>query len=104
MTDQLHDLILKSAARAPAAVAVTLKGAELSYEALASQIGCVSNGLLAAGMARQDRVAIYLPKTLENVAAMFGATRAGGVFVPVNPLLKPPQVAHILREDRKSVV
>lgn len=98
MSDQLHDLILKSAARTPSALAVTLKGAELSYEALAAQIERVANGVLALGIARLDRVAIYLPKTLENVAAMFGATRAGGVFVPVNPLLKPPQVAHILRD------
>jgi acyl-CoA ligase (AMP-forming) (exosortase A-associated) len=104
MTDQLHELILKSAARTPGAVAVTHKGAELAYEALAAQIGRVANGLLALGIARLDRVAIYLPKTLETVAAMFGATRAGGVFVPVNPLLKPPQVAHILRDCNVRVL
>jgi len=104
MSDQLHELILKSAARTPGAIAVTHKGAELSYEALAAQIGRVANGLLALGIARLDRVAIYLPKTLENVSAMFGATSAGGVFVPVNPLLKPPQVAHILRDCNVRVL
>jgi acyl-CoA ligase (AMP-forming) (exosortase A-associated) len=104
MTDQLHDLILKSAARTPQAVAVALKGAQLSYEMLATQIGLVSNGLLALGVARLDRVAIYLPKTLETVAAMFGTTHAGGVFVPVNPLLKSAQVAHILRDCNVRVL
>jgi long-subunit acyl-CoA synthetase (AMP-forming) len=34
----------------------------------------------------------------------FGAARAGGAFVPVNPLLKGPQVAHILRDSAASVL
>jgi len=46
----------------------------------------------------QERVAVYLPKRPETVASIFGATMAGCVFVPVNPLLKPPQVGHILRD------
>jgi acyl-CoA synthetase (AMP-forming)/AMP-acid ligase II len=32
------------------------------------------------------------------VVAVFGAAAAGGVFVPVNPLLKPEQVAYILKD------
>jgi acyl-CoA ligase (AMP-forming) (exosortase A-associated) len=43
-------------------------------------------------------VAVYLEKRFETVAAIFGASAAGAVFVPVNPLLKPDQVAHILRD------
>jgi len=39
-----------------------------------------------------------LPKRFETVASFFGTTAAGCVFVPVNPLLKPPQVGHILRD------
>src|SRR5262245_34027605 len=104
MSHQLHELILNSAARTPDAAAVALKGTELSYAVLAERIVLVSNGLLALGLGRLDRVAIYLPKTIENVASMFGATRAGGVFVPVNPLLKAPQVAHILRDCNVRVL
>ena len=36
--------------------------------------------------------AIYLEKRFEAVVASFGAAAAGGVFVPLNPLLKPEQV------------
>jgi acyl-CoA ligase (AMP-forming) (exosortase A-associated) len=39
-----------------------------------------------------------MEKRIENVAAMFGAAAAGCVFVPVNPLLKPEQVAYILAD------
>ena len=49
-------------------------------------------------MAREQRVAVYLDKRIETVAAIFGASAAGAAFVPVNPLLRPAQVGHILRD------
>jgi acyl-CoA ligase (AMP-forming) (exosortase A-associated) len=98
MTDLLHELILRSAATSPEATAVTFKAAQRSYAQLAAEIDGVARGLLALDTARLDRVAIYLPKTFECVAAIFGISRAGAVFVPVNPILKREQVGHILRD------
>ena len=54
--------------------------------------------MLQLGLARGERVAIYLEKRFETVVASFGAPAAGGVFVPLNPLLKPEQVGFILRD------
>lgn len=55
---------------------------------------------LAAGLGQHmksgDRVAVWLPKSWQAVALMFAVSRAGGVLVPVNPVLRAPQVAHIL--------
>ena len=98
MTDLLHQLVLRAASARPNAVAVKHKNIERSYEQLSRDIEATAAGLLSLGLDRLDRVAIYLPKTLENVTAMFGTSLAGGVFVPVNPLLKREQVAHILRD------
>ncbi len=53
---------------------------------------------MRTGHGRQDRVAIYLDKRFEMVAACFGACAAGGVFVPLNPLLKAQQVAYVLQD------
>lgn len=98
MTKLLHDLLTVSAQRRPDATAVRIKGHNVNYADLANLTASAANGLLQAGLRRQDRVAIYLPKRLETVAAIFATTMAGGVFVPVNPLLKPAQVGHILRD------
>ena len=57
-----------------------------------------ASGLMHLGLARGERVAIYLEKRFETVIASFGAPAAGGVFVPLNPLLKPEQVGFILRD------
>ena len=65
---------------------------------LAQAVREVAGTLLTLGLRRGARVAVYLEKRPENVSAMFGAAAAGGVFVPVNPLLKPDQVAYILAD------
>ena len=98
MARLLHELILEQAERAPTAAAVVLRQVSLDYTALASMIQATARGLLALDLNRAERVAVYLPKRLETVAALFGTALAGGVFVPINPLLKAEQVAYILRD------
>ncbi len=60
--------------------------------------------MLDLGLGRAERVAVYLPKRFETVVAFFGTSLAGGVFVPVNPLLKAEQVGHILRDCNVRVL
>lgn len=98
MSQLLFELVLRSAERTPGAPSLTFKSRTLTYDALASAIGGFAGGLMRLGLARADRVAVYLPKQPETVIAMFGAARAGCAFVPVNPLLKAEQVGYILRD------
>lgn len=98
MTDLLHEFILRSADRFPDQHALIHKKNRISYAGLAKDINSAGAAMLALGLGRAERVAVYLEKRLETVIALFGATAAGGVFVPVNPLLKPEQVAYILRD------
>lgn len=94
----LSDLIFHSAAYYPESPALGYRQQTLSYSELASQVEQIASGLLSLGLRPRERVAVYLPKCLETVIALFAIARAGGVFVPINPLLKPPQVAYILRD------
>ena len=92
----LHELIALSARRTPHALALTSGAASLSYADLQAAVEHFVSGLVALGVERGERVAIYLDKRFETVIASFGAPAAGAVFVPINPLLKPEQVAFIL--------
>lgn len=87
-------------ARQAATTATALSDGQttLAYSALDAAVSACAHGLLGLGLQRGERVAIWLDKRFESVIAAFGAARAGGVFVPVNPLLKPAQVEHILRD------
>ena len=98
MTELIHDLPLSSAERTPRQEALVYQGKRLDYSGLASRIRDCAAALLDLELGRSERVAVYLEKRFETVIAVFGAAAAGGVFVPINPLLKPEQVAYILRD------
>ncbi len=100
----LPELISFSAERTPQSTAITYGNDSLSYESLQNQVAAFSSGLLALGLQRGERVAIYLEKRFETVIASFGAPAAGGVFVPLNPLLKAEQVGYILRDCNVRVL
>ncbi len=104
MSDLIHEFIFSSARRTPDAEALVHGQRRLTYAALAQAVHQAAGGLLEAGLGRGERVAVYLEKSVENVAAMFGAAAAGGVFVPVNPLLKPEQVAYIMADCNVRVL
>jgi acyl-CoA ligase (AMP-forming) (exosortase A-associated) len=103
-TSLVHELIQHSTARTPHANAITYKDTQLTYAALQAQVENFARGLIGLELCRAERVAIYLEKCCEFVAACFGSSAAGAVFVPVNPLLKPDQVAHILRDCSARVL
>ena len=104
MNDLIHDLIFQSEQASPEAEALVYGAQRLSYRGLAALVRAAANAFLRGGLQRGERVAVYMEKNVENVAAMFGASLAGGVFVPVNPLLKAEQVAYILADCNVRVL
>jgi acyl-CoA ligase (AMP-forming) (exosortase A-associated) len=100
----LADLLGQSARRSPESLALRAGARDLTYASLYGLTQRFASGLLASGIGPGDRVAVYLPKTIETVAASFGAAAAGAVFVPVNPVLKGAQVGHIVRDSGARVL
>ena len=100
----LQELISLTAARTPHAPALTYGDEHLSYGELHAAVNRWASSLMELGLARGERVAIYLEKRFEAVIASFGTAAAGAVFVPVNPLLKPDQVAFILQDCNVRVL
>jgi len=94
----LFELTENAALCKPEASALTYGEVNLSYGQLQQAISAFSSGLINLGLLRSERVGIYLEKRFETVVASFGTAAAGGIFVPLNPLLKPEQVGYILRD------
>jgi acyl-CoA ligase (AMP-forming) (exosortase A-associated) len=98
VSELVHELIRIQARRAGDTPALRHKAQSLTYGELWELVDATARGFTAAGLGAGERVAVFLPKRIEAVAGLFGAAAAGGVFVPVNPLLKPRQVGYILRD------
>ena len=100
----LPELIAVAAQRKPEATALASGASNVNYGDLGANVNQFASGLMGLGLQRGERVAIYLEKRFETVIASFGAPCAGGVFVPLNPLLKPEQVAFIMRDCNVRVL
>ncbi|WP_207060976.1 acyl-CoA ligase (AMP-forming), exosortase A system-associated [Motiliproteus sp. SC1-56] len=100
----LHHLIEAQALRRPDAPALWHKHGQRTYTQLLRDIQRAAGGFRKLGVERAERVAVYLPKQIETVTSFFASTLAGACFVPVNPVLKPPQVQHILADCNVRVL
>jgi len=94
----LHHL-LASTDGTPDRVAIVEGEHTYSYGAFRSAVEALAGRLVREGVTRGDRVAILLPKSFNECVAIFAASRADAVFVPINPSLKPQQVLHIVRDS-----
>ncbi len=94
----LHHLITDGAAEHPDRVALATRDEALTYRELAARTVAVGRLLRDLIDGPGDRVGLYLDKRVDTVTTAFGASVAGGVIVPVNPILRPRQVRHILAD------
>ena len=101
---QVHDLIRQAAVQAPDAMALLYRQQQLTYGQLQQLVTSLAGQFEQMALAPGARIAVYLPKQVAAVVAMLAASAAGCVFVPVNPLLKPAQVRHILDDSQASVL
>lgn len=94
----IHHMLRASALRAPEKEALVHGDQRLGYREVATRVAGLAHGLRRAGLERGDRIGIYLDPSVPQVLSIFGVSQAGGVFVPINALLFPEQVAHIAKD------
>ena len=87
----------------PADPALIDRDRRLTYDELDARVSAVA-GALAARAAPGERIAVWLPKSLECVILLFAVLRAGLVMVPVNPALRGQQVHHILTDSGACLI
>lgn len=84
--------------------AMVTKAATLSYADCRRMVARLAAELRAHGLAPGDRVATWLPKTIEACLMPLAAARAGLVHIPINPVLRQAQVAHILSDSGAALL
>ena len=104
MPTLVHHLLTERAAAAPERTALILKQQSLTYGELSDAVLQCAGQLQSLDLSAGERVAVYSEKRFESVIGMWGASAAGAIFVPVNPILKAEQVAYILNDCNVRVL
>ncbi|MGW8700383.1 class I adenylate-forming enzyme family protein [Streptomyces eurythermus] len=76
----------------------------LSYRETDELTDSVAAHLAGRGLRRGDRVAVLLQNSPHFVLAVLGAWKAGATVVPVNPMYKSQEVAHVLRDGEVTAL
>jgi len=85
-------------------VAVRVDDAAMTYRALDDASARVAGLLHERGLKPGDRVGLMMPNVAEVPVVYYGVLRAGGVVVPMNPLLKAREVAYYLGDSGAGLI
>jgi len=99
-----HELVTFTALKYPNSLAIIHKNQQWSYAELNLLIKKQAQAFNKIGLNSQERVGIYLPKQIETVSSFLATSLAGGIFVPINPILKAKQVEHILNDCQIKIL
>jgi malonyl-CoA/methylmalonyl-CoA synthetase len=77
---------------------------EYTFADLDARANRMAAVLAARGLARGDRLALYLPNRLEYVDLFLAATRLGVILVPINVLYRERELGHILGDATPKAV
>jgi amino acid adenylation domain-containing protein len=101
---QVEAFLERSAKRVPDKVALVTGDRRWTYRQLESRANALARRFLADGLGRWDRVVIHLENGVDAVVTLFAALKAGGMFVVVNPQVKPDKLAFMLNDCRAAAL
>jgi fatty-acyl-CoA synthase len=96
----------RTAARLPdgEALVEVPTGRRWTYAQLREDVDVVALGLVAAGVAKGDRVGIWAPNVAEWTLIQFATAKIGAVLVNINPAYRTHELAYVLEQAGISVL
>lgn len=85
--------------------AIAHNGRQWTYRQLNDRVTSIACGLQASGVGRGERVLVYMPRSIDQVASLFAVMRCGAAFVPVDTQVPVNRVIQIASDlDPKYVI
>jgi long-chain acyl-CoA synthetase len=94
----LHDSLDQAARRHPGKTAIVAGDRSCSFLELHHWAERLAAHLASAGIARGDRVGLFLENRIETAVGVFAILKAGAVFVVVNPQTRPDKLRYIVED------
>jgi acyl-CoA synthetase (AMP-forming)/AMP-acid ligase II len=104
LAETIPSAVAASIAARPDAEAVVEPGRRVTYRELGELVGEATRAMLAAGVERGDRVAIWAPNGLGWIVAALAAHSAGAAVVPVNTRFKGEEAAYVLSASKAALL
>jgi fatty-acyl-CoA synthase len=79
-------------------------GPRFTFRQLEAEARLIARGLMAAGVERGDRVAVWAMNVPEWIVLQFALAKAGAILVTVNTSLRSREIEYLLRQSETSVL
>jgi long-chain acyl-CoA synthetase len=96
---RLQDFLKQSAQEFPDRPCTIFKGAVITFREMDELTDRLAAGLVARGVKKGDRVAIFMPNSPQFVIAFYAILKAGGVAVATNPLYTHREIKHQMNDS-----
>ena len=100
----LQGILQKTAKNYPANVAIAYDDKEITYAQLDLLSNQFAHALIKLGVAKGDRVAIFLPNIPQFIIAYFGILKAGAVVTAISPLHREREVEYQLCDSEAQTI
>ncbi len=90
------DILTRTAVRYPEREALVWQGKSISYKEFNDNACRCANSFLEMGLKKGDRVAFITHNSLPYIYAWLGLSKMGGIVVPLNFMLKGPEIDYII--------
>lgn len=80
------------------------RGLRLTFAELESEARLIARGLMACGVERGERVALWATNVPEWVTLQFALAKIGAILVTVNTSLRAPEIDYLLRQSESATV
>ncbi len=101
---RVEQFLKSSRHRFPQKIAVVAGDSRLTYQEIDDASDRLAAALRRHGVARGDRVVVFMDNRWEAVVSIFAVLKAGAVFSPVNPSTKADKLAYLLKNCRASAL
>jgi acyl-CoA synthetase (AMP-forming)/AMP-acid ligase II len=88
----LGDCLRRTAKRYPRKIALTYQDRRTTYEQFNELANRFANAMTARGYSKGSKIAFLGLNCSEFLFSLFGCAKAGFIFVPLNPLLRPEEL------------
>ncbi len=100
----IASLFKQTSQRLPDKVAIEFEDKRITFKELDLEANKAANAYQSIGIMKGDRVAHYLPNSLELVYSLMGNFRNASIIVPMNINFKEQEIQHILHDSGSKAI
>ena len=100
----IHQLFEAQVERTPDATALVFEDQQLTYGELNCRANRIARSLRKSGVGPEVPVGVCLERSLEVVISLLGVLKAGGVYLPLDPVYPKQRIGFMLEDSKAQVL